>query len=199
MANQKKDYYTNTDYVPKNENVLGYDSEFGNDYYNIKENLVLDSFDVKPHKINIITSIIGLISVSYVTYSFSNYLKYTWNSYFVIFFEVVIYIFILFAIADEIGKSLEIAGKNITIKKFFIIKKQISVYDIDYCELKYQTAFRKREPYNRLVIHYQNSSIGLPDYSFDNFSSLIGYITKFHNIRHTDGRSKLQKFFDNNF
>lgn len=201
MNNQSNDYYTNNDYEPTKNNFDGYDSGFGNEYYDFKSNPSLDSFNVKSSTPNIIVSIVFIIILFIIFYTnFPSISQIQASNNTVLIVQSIIIKIIPFILVatmlPDLGKSIDIAGRDITITKLFFFKERITIYDVDYCD--YMTGLRtKNGTYCKLIIHYNKTSVSFTDTSFTNWGHLIKYMTKFDKIRHVDGRDSFTKFFDN--
>lgn len=200
MLSSNNDYYTNNDYEPERRNYKGYDPGFGNEYYDIKSNPSLDSFKVRPLVINVIVSIIVFATIIFTSLSLSpvrDIARSTDNPVIKLqFFVIRLIPFILICLLlPTIGRSIEIAGKDITITKLFFFKEKISIYDVEYCD--YMTGLRTRNgTYSKMIIHYNKTKVSFTDTGFNNWGQLIKYMTKFDKIRHVDGRDPVTKFFD---
>lgn len=123
-------------------------------------------------------------------------------TYFVWVLLFILFFFAFFGI-ECIGKRLDVLGSVITIKKFFVIKDEISLYNINKCEVitglvshsKYRTYH-----YNKAVIYYSdNKKVSFTDTTYIGWEQLVDYMESNGKAVYIDGRSAFSKYLDNKF
>ena len=189
-------------------------TDYYNDYNNYytnsdKQQLSLLSFSVYVMKRTIIAYIIGIclpfvffiisfrITVDLIKTGEKSFVTYfVWVLLFILFF------FVFFGI-ECIGKRLDVLGSVIIIKKFFVIKDEISLYNINKCEVitglvshsKYRTYH-----YNKAVIYYSDSKkVSFTDTTYIGWGKLVDYMESNGKAVYIDGRSAFSKYLDNKF
>lgn len=188
------------------------------DYYNIDYNNYYNSnntkhsslsFSVYVMKRTIIAYIIGIclpfifFIISFrITVDLIKAGEKSVVTYFVCVLLFILFFFAFFGI-ECIGKRMDVLGSVITIKKFFVIKDEISLYNINKCEVitglvshsKYRTYH-----YNKVVIYYsENKKVSFTDTTYIGWGKLVDYMESNGKVVYIDGRSAFSKYLDNKF
>jgi len=118
-------------------------------------------------------------------------------------FMVLIFLFGLLLLFWNAGKQIEVMGKGLVIRNFFIFQEAISLDQVYKCEVITGLCVHSRyhtEYFSKAVIYYgENSKISFNDNMYRGWKELVGYMNLAGKTVHIDGRSKFGKAMDNWF
>ena len=95
------------------------------------------------------------------------------------------------------GKSLEVMGRGIVIRKWFLFKEEITIADVTKCNVVYGLTVYNRyhtTTYNNVEIYYNgNSKIVFSDVSYEGWNKLVDYMTENGKVVTIDATSPFVK------
>lgn len=118
-------------------------------------------------------------------------------AYSFVFTLVFVFLLFLFIFLEGPGKKVDVYGNGISIRKWFIFHENITVKDVQKCEVITNITVHTRygsRTYNKLVLYYNNGHIvSFTDDVYQNWSKLVAYMAWNEKNVHKDGTSRLTK------
>ncbi len=164
------------------------------------------SFTVRIKPFRVALMLVGLILPMVMFIWFYRFIKLLGRhasvgyAFLVEFMMIAMFLLLLYFFIERVGKKLEVYGRSIIITRYFFMVDNISLSDITECTVTYGITVHNKNhtsTYNQIDIYYNGGKkISFADNMFDEWKSLVDYMSWNVKVTAKDGRSRFYKYLD---